>query len=107
MQLVGNIRDTLITNIQGDFEIIYATRNTGKSPERAAFSIASLQFSTSELPCNSADLALNYNVLDLSDINAFINGFTTQNPIVDLNGDLVLDLTDINEFISAFVGGCP
>jgi hypothetical protein len=58
-------------------------------------------------PCNAADLALPYEVLDLADINAFINGFTSQLPSGDLNNNGIWDLTDIGLFITAFTAGCP
>ena len=57
--------------------------------------------------CNPADLALPYNILDLADINAFVSGFISQDPIADLNGDTLFDLADIGIFISAFLAGCP
>lgn len=57
--------------------------------------------------CNAADVAMPFGVLDLSDINVFINGFTTQGQIADVNNDGVFDLADINVFIAAFTAGCP
>ena len=58
-------------------------------------------------PCNAADLATPFEVLDLADINAFIDGFTSQSPAGDLNDNGIWDLTDIGLFITAFTGGCP
>jgi hypothetical protein len=55
----------------------------------------------------AADLAEPYDVLDLNDISAFVSGFTSGDPVADLNGDGVFDLGDISEFVDAFVGGCP
>lgn len=57
--------------------------------------------------CNDADLAEPYAVLDLADINTFIAGFVTQQPIADINTDGIYDLADINAFIAAFTTGCP
>ncbi len=57
--------------------------------------------------CNEADLAGNFGILDLADINAFVSGFISQNPIADLNGDTLFDLADIGIFVSAFLAGCP
>lgn len=57
-------------------------------------------------PCNAADLAPDFGVLDLADINAFVGGFGTD-PISDLNGDEIWDLIDINLFVTAFLAGCP
>jgi hypothetical protein len=60
-----------------------------------------------EGPCNDADLAPLFGVLDLGDINAFVTAFVAQVPPADLNGDTIFDLRDITLFIDAFVGGCP
>ena len=60
-----------------------------------------------EGPCNPADLAPPFAVLDLSDINVFVTSFVAEQPPADLNGDTIFDLRDITLFIDAFVGGCP
>ena len=57
--------------------------------------------------CNPADLVPPYGVLDLSDVSAFIDAFTGQQGLGDLNGDGVFDLNDISAFIDAFQDGCP
>ncbi|USO00166.1 MAG: matrixin family metalloprotease [Phycisphaeraceae bacterium] len=57
--------------------------------------------------CNAADIAEPYGVLDLADINAFITGFTTQDPIADLDDNGIFDLGDINVFVTTFTAGCP
>ena len=46
-------------------------------------------------------------MLDLTDINAFTFGFTSADPIADINSDGVFDLTDLNMSISGFIAGCP
>ena len=58
-------------------------------------------------PCNPADLAEPFGVLDLGDIGAFVGGFTTQNPVADLDDNGIFDLADIGLFVGAFTGGCP
>ena len=58
-------------------------------------------------PCNIADLAEPFGVLDLQDIGAFVGGFTSQMPIADLDGNGIYDLTDIGLFVSNFTAGCP
>lgn len=58
-------------------------------------------------PCNAADLVPIWGVLDLADVNTFVNGFVSQLPVSDLNGDGVWDLQDIQMFIAAFIAGCP
>ena len=58
--------------------------------------------------CNAADIAEPFNILDLSDIAAFVSAFTTQMPDADLAAPFgVYDLNDISAFVSAFTGGCP
>jgi serralysin len=58
--------------------------------------------------CNDADIAEPFGVLDLSDINAFIGGFTSQDPIADIAAPFgVWDLGDIGAFTSQFIAGCP
>jgi choice-of-anchor B domain-containing protein len=55
-----------------------------------------------------ADIAEPFGVLDLSDINAFVAGFITQDPVADLAEPFgVFDLADIGAFTQAFVAGCP
>jgi hypothetical protein len=66
-----------------------------------------LTFASGQPGCNPADIAEPFGVLDLSDVQAFTGGFTTGDPVADLNGDMVLDLDDVQAFISAFVSGCP
>ena len=60
------------------------------------------------LNCNAADLAAPFGVLDLGDIGAFVNGFTSQDPIADLAAPSgIFDLSDIQVFVTAFTAGCP
>jgi hypothetical protein len=56
--------------------------------------------------CGAADLAEPLGVLDLADINAFVQGFLAQNPDADLTGDGLFDLSDLNAFLSLFAAGC-
>ncbi len=59
-------------------------------------------------PCNAADLAEPFGVLDLADINVFTTSFITQSAPADLAEPFgVFDLGDIGAFIGAFVAGCP
>lgn len=58
-------------------------------------------------PCVAADLAPPLGVLDLADVQAFVAGFTTQDPIADVTDDGVFDLADVQAFITAFSAGCP
>ena len=59
-------------------------------------------------PCNAADNSEPFGVLDLSDVNGFINGFVNQLPSADLAAPTgVWDLADVNAFIAAFNAGCP
>ena len=59
-------------------------------------------------PCNPADLAFPFGVLDLADINAFVGAFVNQQPAADLAPPFgVFDLSDINQFATSFLTGCP
>jgi hypothetical protein len=58
--------------------------------------------------CNAADLTEPFDVLDLGDVQAFLAGFTGQDPIADLVAPFgVWDLGDVQAFIGAFNAGCP
>lgn len=57
-------------------------------------------------PCNAADLAPAYGVLDLSDVVAFIAAFVAQDPAADLSGDGLFGSDDVTAFINAFFAGC-
>ena len=41
-------------------------------------------------------------MLDLSDIVAFVQGFSAQDPIADIDGNNIFDLDDIVGFVTAF-----
>ncbi|MEM7755537.1 MAG: GC-type dockerin domain-anchored protein, partial [Planctomycetota bacterium] len=58
--------------------------------------------------CNVADLACPIGVVDLTDIDAFIAGFTVGDPISDIAVPFgVTDLADVDAFINGFLNGCP
>ncbi|MEM7754658.1 MAG: GC-type dockerin domain-anchored protein [Planctomycetota bacterium] len=58
--------------------------------------------------CNIADLAAPFGFLDLTDVDAFINAFSTGDPAADIAAPFgFVDLTDIDAFITAFTAGCP
>jgi hypothetical protein len=58
--------------------------------------------------CGLADVAPPIGVLDLTDINVFINGFLNMSPEADIAPPFgVLDLSDINVFVASFLAGCP
>lgn len=52
--------------------------------------------------CSRIDIAEPCGLIDLADIVAFVAGFSSQDPISDINGDGVFDLSDITEFITLF-----
>ena len=54
-----------------------------------------------------ADLAEPFGILDLGDITAFVTGFTSLDPIADLDDNGLFDLADISTFVTSFVAGCP
>lgn len=56
----------------------------------------------------SADLAAPFDILDLSDIGAFINAFLSMDPVADVATPLgVWDLADVAQFVESFNMGCP
>ncbi|USN99472.1 MAG: BNR-4 repeat-containing protein [Phycisphaeraceae bacterium] len=58
-------------------------------------------------PC-PADVAEPFGLLDLADINAFITGFLSSDPIADIAAPFgVFDLADVNLFVTSFLSGCP
>lgn len=64
--------------------------------------------SAGQTGCNLADIALPFDTLDLADVQAFIAGFTAQDPIADLVAPFgTWDLADVQAFVSAFTAGCP
>ena len=46
-------------------------------------------------------------VLDFFDVQAFLQAFSTQNPVGDFNDDSVFDFFDVQAFLQAFSSGCP
>lgn len=46
-------------------------------------------------------------ILDFFDVSAFLNAFSTQNPIADFTGEGIYDFFDVSAFLSAFSAGCP
>ena len=59
-------------------------------------------------PCNPADIAEPFGVLDLADVQAFVTAFTAGDPAADLAEPTgVLDLADLTLFVVSFIDGCP
>ncbi|MEM1186841.1 MAG: LamG-like jellyroll fold domain-containing protein [Planctomycetota bacterium] len=54
-----------------------------------------------------ADINGSCGILDLTDVDLFIAGFLSQDPIADLDNSGFWDLTDIDLFIASFLAGCP
>jgi hypothetical protein len=74
----------------------------------AAFDAIGWDVTGDEPPCNDADIAPPFGVLDLGDIQAFIAAFLAQEPAADLVAPFgVFDLGDVQAFAAAFTGGCP
>ncbi len=86
-------------------QAIAGTTGNNVTPVSASFS-GSLVFLGS--PCNAADVAEPFGVLDLADVQAFVSAFVNQDPLADLAEPFgVLDLLDVVEFVTSFLGGCP
>jgi hypothetical protein len=93
----------------GDVTVVrsYTETNDGVEIDERFTTVEVLQGNAGG-PCNPADLAEPFGVLDLNDVNAFVEGFLSGDPdLGDLNGDGVLDLGDVGLFIESFFGGCP
>lgn len=59
-------------------------------------------------PCNPADLAAPYGILNSSDVNAFVNAFLRNTAAADLAAPRgIWNSSDVNAFVAAFLAGCP
>lgn len=58
-------------------------------------------------PCNPADVAVPYGLLDLLDVQSFLIGFAGSDPVADVVPDSMFDLQDVQTFLSSFGDGCP
>jgi hypothetical protein len=58
-------------------------------------------------PCNAADFAPPFGVLDQADVAAFVAAFLSGDPAADLDANAIHELRDIIAFVDAFVSGCP
>ena len=58
--------------------------------------------------CSPADIAMPSGIIDLSDVNAFIDAFVIGDAIADIAEPFqTLDVSDIDAFIDGFLAGCP
>lgn len=102
--LVG--QDLVVHLVDDDIYLDLRFTQWGQSPPSGG----SFTYLRSEIPgpCNAADLAAPFGVLDLGDIGAFVGAFVAGDLAADIAPPLgVLDLADISAFIGAFTGGCP
>lgn len=60
-----------------------------------------------EGPCNVADFATPYGVLDFFDVLTFLGAFSANDMAADLTNDGILDFFDVLTFLNAFAAGCP
>jgi len=102
-EYVEFLRDENVTNDAGD-EFYAVWLATGMS-EPVQMDLETIALGST--PCNPADLAAPFGVLDGADVNAFISAFGMAADGADLNGDGIVDGADVNAFISAFGAGCP
>ncbi len=59
------------------------------------------------LPCNLADLAEPFGMLDFFDVSVFLQAFSENNLSVDFNNDGEFDFFDVSIFLQAYSAGCP
>ena len=90
--------------VEGSNLVTYAT-DPGLNQQ--SLTVNSLTITVNAGGCNDADIAMPFGILDLGDIGAFVGGFTSQDPIADIDGNEIFDLGDIGAFVSAFTAGCP
>lgn len=58
--------------------------------------------------CNASDLTMPFGLVDLDDVDAFVDAFIAGDAAADLVEPLgVTDLQDVDAFIAAFLAGCP
>ncbi|MEQ8770092.1 MAG: GC-type dockerin domain-anchored protein [Phycisphaerales bacterium] len=57
--------------------------------------------------CNPADLAAPFGVLNVDDIDVFVNAFLGADLAADCDGSGVLNVDDIDCFVASFLAGCP
>lgn len=76
---------------------------TGMHTEFGAYEIA---VTPAGGPCNGADLAEPYGLLDLADVLAFVTAFSATDPIADFDGNGLFDLADVLAFVGEFNAGC-
>ena len=57
--------------------------------------------------CLPADTAEPYGILDFFDVSAFLQAFTSSEPIADITGDGDFNFFDVSAFLNAFSSGCP
>ncbi|USN99849.1 MAG: hypothetical protein H6810_04080 [Phycisphaeraceae bacterium] len=83
-----------------------ATLNGTPGPASASFSGVLTVLGS---PCNAADIAEPFGVLDLADIQAFVSAFVNAEPAADIAEPFgVWDLFDVQVFITQFaIVGCP
>ena len=91
--------------VQGDSLVTYST-DPGPN-QQEALTVNPVTITIGAGGCNDADIAEPFNILDLSDIAAFVSAFTTQMADADIDGNGIYDLTDISLFIASFTAGCP
>ncbi|USN99535.1 MAG: hypothetical protein H6810_02360 [Phycisphaeraceae bacterium] len=96
--------DGAVVLVEGSDLVTYATV---PGLNQATLPTTSVTITIGSAGCNAADISAPYGLLDLADINTFISGFLTQDPVSDIDGNGLHDLADINLFISAFLAGCP
>lgn len=59
-------------------------------------------------PCNAADMAIPFDLLDFSDVVAFLSAFGAMSPAADLAPPVgAFDFSDVVAFLGAFGAGCP
>ncbi|MEQ8770482.1 MAG: VCBS repeat-containing protein [Phycisphaerales bacterium] len=80
--------DVAVTNRDSDNTLIYLTAGAAT-------------------PCNPADLAEPFGVLNFDDIDAWVAAFLSNDLAADIDGNGALNVDDVDGFVAAYLGGCP
>mgnify|MGYP003700801975 CR=1 FL=1 len=107
---VGAINETIDLSAQEPFEAPADGIIPGVATMDVAGTVTFVASGPAPAPggCNAADLAEPFNVLDFSDVVAFLTAFGAMDPGADLAPPTgVFDFSDVVAFLGAFGSGCP
>lgn len=94
-----SVPDTLAGGDLYEWSVTYGTNNV---------TVELIGIQDNIAPCSLADFAQPWGTLDLNDVTAFVDAFTSQDPSADIGAPYGFwGLEDLIAFIVAFQAGCP